>query len=130
MKYSRTASSFARSGTGAPATLTVRAARVEPDAAEFDDRASAGQVAPAQRPKPREQFGEGEGFDEVVVGAGLQAANPVGHGIPCRQDQDRGLHLHLAEIPTDGKAVSAWEHDVEHDEIERGRRGKLYGVVS
>ena len=57
-----------------------------------------------------------EGLGEVVVGAQLQPDHLVCHLVPSREHDDRNL-AGLPDLPADGEAVHAGQHDVEHDQV-------------
>ena len=62
-------------------------------------------VAAQQRAQPRQQLLERERLDEVVVGAGVQAADPVGHGVARGQQQHRRAVPRRAQAPADLEPV-------------------------
>ena len=72
--------------------------------------------SPQQRADARQQFSGGEGLDEVVVGAFLEAADAIALFGARRQhdDRHRGPAAHLPEY---FKAVDDRQHDVENDQI-------------
>ncbi len=61
---------------------------------------------------------EREGLGEVVVGAGVEAADDVFHGVAGGDEDGLGLEAVFAQLADDGEAVVARQHDVEQDEIE------------
>ena len=69
-----------------------------------------------QRLHPREEFGKGEGLDQVVVGAAFQPAHAVFDGVARGQHED-GRVLVLAHRGQDLEAVHAGQHDVQDDEV-------------
>ena len=66
--------------------------------------------------QPRQQFRQLEGFDEVIVRAGVQAPHAVANGIARGEHQHGGL-LGLAQPPQQFPAVHARQHDVEDDGV-------------
>jgi hypothetical protein len=76
-------------------------------------------TAPAEdRLHAKHQLGGGERLRQVVVGAVLEAGDPIDRRAARRQDEDRcsaGL-LVTADGPDDGPAVQLGEHQVEDDE--------------
>ena len=73
--------------------------------------------APGERPQAGGQLGEGKGFDQVVVGAGVETGDAVGDAIARGQQQDRRLDARRAQPAADLEAVDAGQHDVEHDRV-------------
>ncbi|MPN33390.1 hypothetical protein SDC9_180877 [bioreactor metagenome] len=70
--------------------------------------------AAEQSLNPRDQFGKGEGLDQVIVGAGLQAVDPVFHLAQRGEHQDRCL-LPGPQGCQQGESVHARQHGVEDD---------------
>jgi hypothetical protein len=56
---------------------------------------------------------KGEGFGQVIIGAGLQTADTVVHSGLGAQDDDRGLNFLLAETSDEAEPVQLGEHDVD-----------------
>ena len=89
-------------GARSPASRTRRAL----------DRAAA-----AERAQPRDELGERERLDEVVVGAAVEAGDAVLDRVA------RGEHEHgrpdavVAQAAADLEAVDAGQHHVEHDRV-------------
>jgi hypothetical protein len=79
--------------------------------------AVAGGAPAQQRADARQQFGEGEGLDEVVVGATLQAAHAVLDLVARGEHQHRrGLALG-AHRGQHAEAVDARQHHVEQHQV-------------
>ncbi len=78
-----------------------------------------GRIAARQRFDARHQFGAGEGLDQVVVGAQLQAAHAVYDGIARRQQQYRYVAAARAQPPHHFEAVDAGQADIEHYHVRR-----------
>src|SRR5262245_23897959 len=74
--------------------------------------------APKQSANTGEQFREGEGFDEVIIGATVESVNSVVDRVPCREDQDRCLDAPVPERAEDFKTITPWKHQVEDEEVE------------
>jgi hypothetical protein len=73
---------------------------------------------PAERAQSRRQLLEGERLDQIVVGAGVQAPDPVLDGVPRGQHQDRearALRPHTAGDIGPGNVRQA---DVEHHGVD------------
>ena len=63
------------------------------------------------------EFGEAEGFDEVVVGSGVESVHAVGDEAAGGEHEDGDGVLALADLAADGEAVEFGEHEVEEDEV-------------
>ena len=84
-------------------------------------------AAPRQRANSRHQFGAGEGFDKVIVGARFQAAHAVFDGVAGGQQQHRQGVAARAQAPQHFEAVDAGQADVDHRH--RRRRRALQQLV-
>ena len=77
-----------------------------------------------------EEFFEGKGLGEVVVGAGVEAADEVGDGVlGSEHEQGRGDVLG-AQALGDLVAVERGHHDVEDDDIEFVVAGEFEAFVA
>jgi hypothetical protein len=56
---------------------------------------------------------EVEGFHEVIVRPGVEAADAVGDGVLRRQDEDRGTIPALPGAPQDVETTSPWQPEIE-----------------
>ena len=72
-----------------------------------------------------QQLGEGEGLDQVVVAAGLEAAHAVVHGVARAQDEHGSPHAAAAQRLHECYAVQAREHDVHDRRVVGGVEGHL-----
>src|ERR1700722_759649 len=77
--------------TRSPVGLT--GAKVELEVPKAQDLPLLSAAPPEQGPQPGQQLGEREWFDQVIVGAGIETLDPVVHGVPGRQHEDRGVVL-------------------------------------
>ena len=80
-------------------------------------RDAAGLATARQGLDPGDQFGEGIGFDQIVVGPGLQARDAVLDLAEGRQEQDRGLVAVLAQGLDHADAVEARHHPVDDIDV-------------
>src|SRR5215467_9544836 len=71
-----------------------------------------------QRTYARQQFFERKRLDDVVIGTAVQAGHTVFQRVPGGQEKNRGLDPVPADRRQDLKAVAAWEHDVQKNQIE------------
>jgi len=87
--------------------------------------------APAgEGPDPRDQFREGEGLHQVVVGAGVQAAHAGIHRILGREDQHRKVEAPLPKGLQDLEAAASREHEIQEQQIEGARGGQEEGILA
>ena len=95
--------------------------RVEAQVADREHRRPLGRAAPGERPQPGEQLGERERLRQVVVGAGVEAADAILDRVARGQHQHRRPDAVRAQPAADLDAVHAGEHQVEHDRVVLGR---------
>ena len=76
-----------------------------------------GRRAAQHRVHARQQFLDAERLDDVVVGAGPQAADAVVGGVAGGQEDHRHLRAGRAQALQHAEAVEAGHHHVEHDEV-------------
>ena len=86
--------------TGTPAHVHFAGGRIDGDALVFEDRLGAAGRAAQQGADARQQFIEIVGFQDVIVGAGIEAGDALADGVA------RGGHQHRACGPC-GRAWSA-----------------------
>ncbi len=91
---------------------------VEGVAGEGEDGLGAGGAAAEEGADAGGEFGEGEGFDEVVAGAQVEAEDAVFDGVAGGEEEDGGGEAAAADGGEDFEAGAAGEHDVEDDEVE------------
>ncbi len=75
---------------------------------------------PQYRANAGEQFGQAEGFRDVVIRAELESPDLVGFLSSCRENNDRRSDASLAKFGADLEAVFARKHQVQNDQM-RGR---------
>ena len=73
--------------------------------------------SPQDGAHPREQLGAAEGFDDVVVGAELEADDLVELGAPRSQHDQRNARV-APDLPADIPAVPVGQREVEDHEVE------------
>ena len=108
------------------------AALVELDRAVDElDRIGMGHArgTPAQGAQPGRQLGEGERLDEVVVGAGVEAAHPVTHRVARGQHEDRHLGALGAQAARDVQPGQLGQSDVQDDRLDPGRLGRDFEAL-
>jgi hypothetical protein len=104
--------------------------RVQAQRPDLQDGGALRQAPAGERPQPREQLGEGERLGQVVVGAAVQAGDPVVDAVARGQHEDRRPHAGLPQLPADVEAVAAGQHHVQQDGVVRGRAGHPEGVLA
>ncbi|MNG97376.1 hypothetical protein D3C79_564880 [compost metagenome] len=72
------------------------------------------------------QFAQVEGFEQVVVAAGLQAIDAVGDGIAGGEDQHRQRLALLPQALQQLETIFVGQPQVEHHDVER--RGLEHGL--
>ena len=72
-----------------------------------------------QRLDAHEQLGEREGLGEVVVAAGVEAAEAVAQRVARGQEQDRGGDAARPQRLADVAAVGVGQADVEDEDVGR-----------
>jgi len=77
----------------------------------------AGKHAPQEGVDAGEEFGEGKGFAEVVVGPGLQAGDAVFDGVVRGEDEDAEVCAFGTELAEDVEAVALGKREVEEQEF-------------
>ena len=85
--------------------------------ANTNERVLRAVATPKQCLNAGQQLIEGEGFYQVVVGARLQAANAVLHGVLGREDQNVSIFARLAKLFQQGEAVQPRQHQVQDDQV-------------
>ena len=76
-------------------------------------------AAAEHRADAREQLGQRERLDQIIVGAQVQPAHPIVDAVARGQDQHRRLDLALPQRLQDLEPAAARQHQVEHDQVER-----------
>ena len=75
-----------------------------------------------QRVDADEQLGERERLGQVVVAAGVEAAEPVGERVARGEEQDRRCDAARPQRLADVAPVGVGQADVEHEDVGRRRR--------
>src|SRR6185369_321256 len=70
-------------------------------------------LAPSERVDPGGKLRKGEGLDEIVVGAGFEAVDPVLDSAEGRQQQNRGVDIGGADAADNAEPVRLRQHSVE-----------------
>ncbi len=65
--------------------------RVEAQVGEPKDLAGVLGPAPEEGPQAGQELGQGEGLDQVVVGTGIEALDPVVDGVAGGEHEHRGV---------------------------------------
>src|SRR5262249_25204449 len=77
-----------------------------------------GSTAAQQRANPGEELRQGEGRDQVVISAQIDATDAVVDAISGGQNQDRSVDTALPKGVENVEAVSTRKHQVEENEVE------------
>ena len=77
----------------------------------------------------RGQFARIEGLGQVIVGAEFETDDAV-HIFAAGGEHQNGDFGFLAEAAQDFEAIDAWEHDVEHYQIDAGLQGFFEAAVA
>ena len=73
--------------------------------------------AAQQSPHAGQQLFEGEWLGQIVVGAGVEAGDPLGDRVAGGQHQDRQIIAGAAQLTADLQTVQPRHHDVEHEPV-------------
>jgi hypothetical protein len=90
---------------------------VELQVADPKDRGALGGPAAHERAQARQQLGERERLGQVVVGAGVEPRDPVGHRVARREHENGAPSAGLAQPAADLEAVDVGQHQVENDRV-------------
>jgi hypothetical protein len=63
-----------------------------------------------------EQHGEAEGFDEIVIGAGVEADDDVDLGAPCGEDDEQDLGVVVAHSAGKLDTIEVGKAEVEQND--------------
>ena len=101
---------------------------VEHDRAARDERRRGRRRPAGDRPETGRQLGERKGLDEVVVGARVEAGNPVRDGVARGEEQDRDRTARSADPARHLDARDVGEAHVEHDRVDAAR-GEIEAIT-
>ena len=88
-------------------------------------------MATRQRADAGNEFSSGKRFDQIVVGAGFEAADAVFDGVAGRQQQDGHRTATGAQAAYNFKTIDTGQADIQHGDVECGDGfGALQGGVS
>jgi len=118
-------------GTGAGDLVAVLV-QLQVGDAQYALAALVGHRAAQHGMHPGQQFLDAERLDDVVVGAGAQAADALGRGVARGQEDHRHLRARRAQVVQHAQPVHARHHDVEHHQVRvgLGHRGQCEGPLS
>ena len=86
--------------------------------------------APGERANTSQEDVESKWFGQIVVSAGVEAADDVGHGI-ARRHHDGGHHgFGGAQTAHYVEAVAAGQHDVEDDDVQPAGNADIQGLFT
>jgi len=75
-----------------------------------------------QRANTREQLGEGERLDKIVVGAAVETGDPILQRVARREDEHGCLDTLAAQRGENLQAVATRKAEIQKDQVERLRR--------
>ncbi len=101
-----------------PVAMDAAGGEVDLERTVGDDGVGVAAVAARDRPDPRRELGQVEGFHEIVVRPRVQPLDPVRNLIERGQDDDRGHVAARPQPPQERDAPSVGKHQVKQHEIE------------
>ena len=117
-------------GNGAPAARNILANGVDDQIRHHDLRRPQAARAPKQRAKPRQQFPEFEWLCEVIISATIEPGDPVLHGVPRREHQNRHALPGFAQLATNSEAIRRRNHDIQYREVVSIDRSLVQGLLA
>src|SRR5262249_53890615 len=87
-------------------------------------------AAAQERPDAREQLGQCEWLDEIVVGATVETEYAVVDAVARRENEDRRLDTALPQSLQDFQTAAPRQHQIENDEVKRLGVGPIEAVLS
>src|SRR2546423_9861683 len=84
--------------------------------ADLKDITSLARAAADQRAQSGEQLSQIEGFYNVVIGAGVEAAHAIFGLIASGEHQDWSA-LGLTKLLEHAPSIELWQHDIEHNGV-------------
>ena len=109
-----------------PPTRDVHLERTHRDG--FRGGRRGGAAAAQQRLHPCHQLGQHEWFDQVIVGAGLQAGHSVVDRAARAEHADRDVVVHRPQCRDHADSVEHRHVDIEHDRVRPGFGGAAQGL--
>jgi hypothetical protein len=103
---------------------------VQAERADLQHRGPLHHATAGERPQPRQQLRERERLGQVVVGAAVQAGDPVLDAVARGQDEDRRPDPAVPQLTADVEAAEAREHHVQHDRVVGDRLRHPEGVLA
>ena len=74
-------------------------------------------LAARERAQVRHELGWRERLGHVIVGARIEPADLVGHGVARGQEQHGRVHASASQVRHDGESVHLRQHHVEDDDV-------------
>ena len=107
-----------------------RVERFEREVADAQQAALALEAPAQEGAEAGQQLRQGEGLDQVVVGARIESLDPVVDGVAGRQHQHRRVVAGAAHAAADGQAVEVGQPEVEDERVGRRQGQRLEGLAS
>jgi 4-amino-4-deoxy-L-arabinose transferase-like glycosyltransferase len=99
--------------------------RVDDQIAEAEALALTRLSSPEVRPDARQQLGEGERFDEIVIAAEVEPFHAIFNAVAGREEDDRHFLAGGANPAHDTPAIETGQHHVADDEVEVADGGQI-----
>ena len=113
------------------ATGDLSAPRIKFQVGDPQGRGLLGQRRTAnQGVEARQKFAEGEGFDEVVIGPGLQSRDPIIDGAERGQHQHRRQHAFRPQQADRLQSAHARQHAIHDHHVMASRHADLDALVA
>ena len=122
--------SFEDRSISASPRQTWRVAGIEAQVADLHHRRALDRAAADEGTQAGEQLGEGERLDQVIVGAAVEAGDPIVEGAARGQHQDRRPDAVAAQAPAGLEAVDPGQHHVEDDGVVVGGARHQQGALA
>jgi len=91
----------------------------------LDGTGALNRPASCEGAQPRQQLGEEERFDQIVIGAVVEPGDAIVDAVAGRQEQHQRLVTGRAQPSAHREPVEPGEHDIEDDDVElSGFRGR------
>jgi hypothetical protein len=85
--------------------------------------------SPLNCKNPRDEFVQIEGLDDIIIGAGVEAFDPVADLITCRDDDDRAPVLSFAKLAQEIEAASIGQMQIKKHKPIVDCAQRSFGVI-
>jgi hypothetical protein len=108
----------------APSRVTILVAGSILERTDPENRRGFGLASPQKRTNASAELGKGKWLDEIVVRTGIETRYAVLHRVSGREKQHLGRNGLASQSTQDFQSVTARQHHVEEDQIERLAAGQ------